>query len=64
LVRKYCPELSKFNKKYISEPWKAPTPDQKKGGCRVTGDGSKSEDTENGERQVYTKPMFDFDERR
>ncbi|KAJ6161087.1 hypothetical protein N7470_004483 [Penicillium chermesinum] len=33
-VRRYCPELSKFDKKYIYEPWKAPIQDQKKWGCR------------------------------
>jgi cryptochrome len=63
LVKRYCPELAKFDKKYIYEPWKAPIADQKKWGCRVTGDGSPSsgsDDTEN----TYPKPMFDFDERR
>ncbi|KAJ5724461.1 DNA photolyase [Penicillium malachiteum] len=61
LIRKYVPELAEFDKKYIYEPWKAPIADQKKWGCRVTGDGSisKSEDG-----QTYPKPMFDFDKRR
>lgn len=60
-VRRYCPELAKFDKKYIYEPWKAPIADQKKWGCRVTGDGSGfSEDA----GRTYPKPMFDFDERR
>lgn len=61
LIRKYCPELSKFDKKYIYEPWKAPIADQKKWGCRITGDGSE---TQSEEGQAYPKPMFDFDERR
>lgn len=61
LIRRYCPELAKFDKKYIYEPWKAPIADQKKWGCRVTGDGSESK---NEEGQMYPKPMFDFDERR
>ncbi|KAJ6095646.1 hypothetical protein N7486_006392 [Penicillium sp. IBT 16267x] len=58
-VRRCCPELAQFDKKYIYEPWKAPIADQKKWGCRVTGDGSDSTDG-----QTYPKPMFDFDERR
>ena len=62
-VRRYCPELSKFGKKYIYEPWKAPIADQKKWGCRVTGDGSQSSSSKEA-GQVYPKPMFDFDERR
>lgn len=62
-VRRYCPELSNFDKKYIYEPWKAPISDQKKWGCRVTGDGSGSSRKE-GNGQMYPKPMFDFDERR
>jgi deoxyribodipyrimidine photolyase len=56
-VRKYVPELRGFDKKYIYEPWKAPVVDQKKWGCRVTGDGGEGEGT-------YPKPMFDFNERR
>ncbi|KAJ5928659.1 hypothetical protein N7466_007615 [Penicillium verhagenii] len=60
LVRRYCPELEQFDKKYIYEPWKAPIADQKKWGCRVTGDGSGS--SEDG--KTYPKPMFDFDRRR
>ncbi|KAJ5502308.1 hypothetical protein N7463_005182 [Penicillium fimorum] len=63
LIRRYCPELAKFDKKHIYEPWKAPIADQKKWGCRVTGDGtssSRSGDTDN----TYPKPMFNFDERR
>lgn len=61
LIRRYCPELAKFDKKYIYEPWKAPIADQKKWGCRVTGDG-KSSNSDDG--QTYPKPMFDFDKRR
>ncbi|KAJ5354534.1 hypothetical protein N7541_005578 [Penicillium brevicompactum] len=62
-IKRYCPELANFDKKHIYEPWKAPIADQKKWGCRVTGDGSpssRSNDTED----TYPKPMFDFDERR
>ncbi|KAJ5168860.1 uncharacterized protein N7482_004454 [Penicillium canariense] len=57
-VRRYVPELARFDKKFIYEPWKAPIADQKKWGCRVTNDDSA------GDGQVYPKPMFDFDERR
>jgi cryptochrome len=56
-VRKYVPELEKFDKKYIYEPWKAPIADQKKWGCLVKGDGSAKEE---GGLNVYPKPMFDF----
>ncbi|KAI9695508.1 MAG: hypothetical protein M1836_006425 [Candelina mexicana] len=59
-VKRYVPELEKFNKKYIYEPWKAPIQDQKKAGCLITG----SECGEQGEFKVYPKPMFDFPERR
>lgn len=62
-VRRYCPELSKFDKKYIYEPWKAPIADQKKWRCRVIGDGSGASQ-DDGAGQTYPKPMFDFDERR
>lgn len=61
LIRHYVPELSKFDKKFIYEPWKAPIADQKKWGCRVTGDGSQSKSDG---ITAYPKPMFDFDERR
>jgi deoxyribodipyrimidine photolyase len=54
-VRKYVPELEKFDRKYIYEPWKAPVADQKKWACRVTDDGGEG---------TYPKPMFDFAERR
>jgi cryptochrome len=62
-IRRYCPELAKFDKKWIYEPWRAPIADQKKFGCRVTGDGSSSLN-EDGTEHTYPKPMFDFDERR
>ena len=64
LIKRYCPELRRFDKKHIYEPWKAPIADQKKWGCRITGDGNppRSDDTEN--KNTYPKPMFDFDERR
>jgi cryptochrome len=61
LIRRYCPELAKFDKKYIYEPWRAPIADQRKWGCRVTGDGSSST---NEDGNIYPKPMFDFDQRR
>ncbi|OOQ86664.1 putative DNA photolyase [Penicillium brasilianum] len=57
-VRRYVPELAKFDKKFIYEPWKAPIADQKKWGCRVTNDDSAAGG------QSYPKPMFDFDKRR
>ncbi|KAH7402375.1 FAD binding domain of DNA photolyase-domain-containing protein [Phaeosphaeria sp. MPI-PUGE-AT-0046c] len=58
-VRRYVPELAKFDKKYIYEPWKAPIADQKKWGCRVVeADGV---DVEAG---TYPKPMLDFSKRR
>ncbi|KAI4629507.1 uncharacterized protein J4E87_003771 [Alternaria ethzedia] len=61
-VRKYVPELAKFDKKYIYEPLKAPIADQKKWGCLVKGDGS--EELGEGKMRVYPKPMFDFAKRR
>jgi cryptochrome len=60
-VRRYCPELKNFDKKYIYEPHKAPVADQRKWGCLIRGDGSVKEDDG---LQVYPKPMFDFNERR
>ncbi|TQN64620.1 Cryptochrome-1 [Colletotrichum shisoi] len=57
-VRRWVPELANLDAKYIYEPWKAPLPDQKKAGVRVTGRGAERE------AGVYPKPMFDFDERR
>ncbi|KAF1834762.1 Cryptochrome/photolyase FAD-binding domain-containing protein [Decorospora gaudefroyi] len=60
-VRKYVPELARFDKKYIYEPWKAPIADQKKWGCQIRGDGSIMTD---GEMEVYPKPMFEFPTRR
>lgn len=57
-VRRYVPELAKFDKKYIYEPWKAPIADQKKWECRVEGDGS------GGKEGTYPKPMLDFGQRR
>lgn len=60
-VRRYCPELKDFDKKYIYEPHKAPIADQKKWKCLIRGDGSAKEADG---LQVYPKPMFDFNERR
>ncbi|PSN67660.1 hypothetical protein BS50DRAFT_572710 [Corynespora cassiicola Philippines] len=64
-VRRYVPELARFDKKYIYEPWRAPVADQKKWGCVIRGNehGSKGEGGKDGVR-VYPKPMFDFAERR
>jgi deoxyribodipyrimidine photolyase len=66
IVRRYVPELAKFDKKYIYEPWKAPISDQKKWGCRIEGDGGSAKVEEGGEGGVksYPKPMFDFSTRR
>ena len=60
-VKRYVPELAKFDKKYIYEPHKAPIADQKAWGCVIQGDGMKVEDKGT---KVYPKPMFDFNERR
>lgn len=62
LIRRYCPELAKFDKKYIYEPWKASVSDQKNWGCRITGDVSDMSIDEG--RSIYPEPMFNFDERR
>lgn len=35
LIRKYCPELSKFPDKFIYEPWLAPLAVQKAAGCII-----------------------------
>jgi deoxyribodipyrimidine photolyase len=58
-VRRYVPELAKYDKKYIYEPWKAPIADQKKWGCRIVAYGEVEEG-----RKTYPKPMFEFSERR
>jgi hypothetical protein len=42
----------------LAEPWKAPVQDQRKTSVRVAGDGRADE------AGVYSKPMFDFAERR
>ncbi|KAF2635734.1 Cryptochrome/photolyase FAD-binding domain-containing protein [Massarina eburnea CBS 473.64] len=60
-VRRWCPELELFDRKYIYEPWKAPVADQKRWGCLVKGDGDETGDDN---MKVYPKPMFDFAERR
>ncbi|KAH7162557.1 FAD binding domain of DNA photolyase-domain-containing protein [Dactylonectria estremocensis] len=58
-IRRWVPELSRMDAKYIYEPWKAPLSDQKKAGVRIKGDGLT--DVEEG---TYPRPMFDFSERR
>jgi deoxyribodipyrimidine photolyase len=58
-VRRYVPELAKFDKKYIYEPWKAPIADQKKWNCRIV----ESQDGKVGGGE-YPKPMLDFSQRR
>lgn len=60
-IRKYVPELEKYDKKYIYEPWKAPIVDQKKWGCLIKGDGGEAEKSGT---TVYPKPMFDFTEKK
>ncbi|CAA9958884.1 Cryptochrome/photolyase FAD-binding domain-containing protein [Pyrenophora teres f. maculata] len=60
-VRKYVPELARFDKKYIYEPHKAPIVDQKKWGCLIKGDGLAAAE---GSMKTYPKPMFDFAQRR
>ncbi|KAF2845894.1 hypothetical protein T440DRAFT_255997 [Plenodomus tracheiphilus IPT5] len=60
-VRKYVPELAKYDRKYIYEPWKAPIADQKKWGCQIKGDGLSAVD---GVAKTYPRPMFDFSTRR
>lgn len=44
-VKKYVPELAQYSRKYIYEPWTAPIADQKKWGCRITGDGNNEAET-------------------
>ncbi|KAL8679189.1 MAG: hypothetical protein Q9186_004486 [Xanthomendoza sp. 1 TL-2023] len=61
-VRRFVPELGKFPKRFVYEPWKASLVDQRRWGCFVKGDGCG--DGEEGEYKVYPKPMFDFDKRR
>ncbi|KAF2824870.1 Cryptochrome/photolyase FAD-binding domain-containing protein, partial [Ophiobolus disseminans] len=62
-VRRYVPELARFDKKYIYEPWKAPIADQKRWGCRIEGNGRGGSGEEEGLMR-YPKPMFDFAARR
>jgi cryptochrome len=58
-IRRYVPELAKFDKKYIYEPHKAPIADRKKWGCLIKGDGADGRGTD-GNTKTYPKPMFDF----
>ncbi|EOA90063.1 hypothetical protein ACJQWK_07715 [Exserohilum turcicum] len=62
-IRRYVPELAKFDKKYIYEPHKAPIADQKKWGCMIKGDGAAGAG-QDGHVKTYPKPMFDFPTRR
>src|SRR5437763_7046737 len=43
-VKHFVPELEKFDRKYIYEPWKASIADQKRWGCVIKGDGSVQEE--------------------
>ena len=75
-MKKYVPELARYSRKYIYEPWTAPIADQKKWGCRITGDANEAELNETAKAEgpvasssqrkmkTYPKPMFDFAERR
>jgi cryptochrome len=47
-VKKYLPQLSKFPKEYIYEPWKAPLNVQQKAGCIIGKD--------------YPKPIVEHDQ--
>lgn len=58
-VRRYVPELEKFGKEYIYEPWKAPVADQRAWGCLIKGDGTRGEPSQ-GDMRTYPKPIFDF----
>jgi cryptochrome len=59
-VSRYVPELERYDRKYIYEPWKAPIADQKAWGCVIRGDGSGTEEEMEGGYKMYPKPMFDF----
>lgn len=67
-MKRYVPELGRYPKKYVYEPWKAPIKDQKEWGCMVKGDGGDGNDEDDGKGggkvKLYPKPMFDFNERR
>lgn len=63
-VKRYLPELEKYDEKYIYEPWKAPLVDQKRWACLIKGDGDGERDGVEARFKLYPKPMFDFDERR
>jgi len=62
-VKRYVPELERYEGKYVFEPWRAGVGDQRRWGCRVEGDGSEGVDGEGGLKR-YPKPMFDFPTRR
>lgn len=63
-VKHFVPELERYPKKFIYEPWKAPIKDQKQWGCLIKGDGEEKEGEGEEGMNVYPKPMFDFNERR
>lgn len=60
-VKHFVPELESYDQKYIYEPWRAPIADQKRWGCLIKGDGDLEQE---GNMNVYPKPMFDFNQRR
>lgn len=77
-VKKYVPELARYSRKYIYEPWTAPIADQKSWGCRITGNGNEVDMNDSVKAggavagssssqpkiKTYPKPMFDFSRRR
>ncbi|KAL8903405.1 MAG: hypothetical protein Q9207_003951 [Kuettlingeria erythrocarpa] len=63
-VKHFVPELERYPKKFIYEPWKAPIKDQKQWGCLIKGDGDEEEGEGQEGMNVYPKPLFDFNARR
>lgn len=62
-MKHFIPELGRYPKKYVYEPWRAPVADQKRWGCLIKGVG-EGDGEEGGGVKTYPKPMFDFNERR